>query len=201
MTMFLDRSLLLTVLAAACVAACAVPAAAPETEPFGPVQQPTTAAADIQRDDPSALYARDGSIVAQDGSGPVVSPVTDAAPLHDIQRTGEGRMYILELYQNVIEERDTLTLEVSGLNAEMTRTRTALVEADARITALEMNVTSLTAEKQSLEAENMALAGRLTTAQIRRLQAEKILLEIRLEESRELDVQAELEALAQEEEL
>jgi hypothetical protein len=196
MTMFPSRHTLLAILAAASAAACTLPAGTAPVEEYGPEMQAGPPLADIVRDEPSTLYARDGSIVQQDGSGPIVSPVSGDAPLHDIQRTGEGRMYILELYQNVIEERDNLTLEVSALNSELNRTRTALVEADARITALEANVTSLTVERESLEAENMALAGRLTTAQIRRLQAEKILLEIRLEESLALDAEAEADALA-----
>ena len=190
MKMFPSRLTSLALVAAALAAACTVPAGSIPAEELGPVQVAGPAVADIGREEPSALYARDGSIVQQDGSGPIVSPVSGDTPLHDIQRTGEGRMYILELYQNVIEERDHLTLEVSALNAELNRTRTALVEADARIFGLEANVTSLGAEKQSLEEENMALAARLTTAQIRRLQAEKILLNIRLEESLALDAEA-----------
>lgn len=189
MKMFPSRLTSLALVAAASAAACTVPAGSIPAEGMGPVQSAGPAVVDIVREEPSTLYARDGSIVQQDGSGPIVSPVSGDAPLHDIQRTGEGRMYILELYQNVIEERDNLTLEVSALNAELNRTRTALVEADARISALEAGATSLMLEKQSLEGENMALAARLTTAQIRRLQTEKILLEIRLEESLALDAE------------
>ena len=194
--MFPSRLTSLALLAAASAAACTIPAASVPAEELGPTQLAGPAVADVAREEPSTLYARDGSIVKQDGSGPIVSPVSGDTPLHDIQRTGEGRMYILELYQNVIEERDNLTLEVSALNTELNRTRTALVEADARISALEANATSLSAEKLSLEEENMALAGRLTTAQIRRLQAEKILLEIRLEESLALDAEAAAAAAA-----
>jgi len=181
------------------LAACAVPGPPPGSADQDAIQE--AALADARREQPSTLYARDGSVVQSDRSGPIAmaAPTGESAPLHDIQRTGEGRMYILELYQNVIDERDALTLEVTGTHNELNRTRTALMEADARIMALEERVTALTARSESLEVENMELAGRLTTAQIRRLQAEKILLEIRLEESLELDALAEIEAALPEE--
>lgn len=202
----------LPLFAAVLVASCAMPmrdsAGIDSRGPIGPTNSggptmgPAAGSPQAERNETSALYARDGSIVTGDRTSPVAltTPGSDNAPVHDIQRTGEGRMYILELYQNVIEERDTLTLEVRGLNGELDRTRTALVEADVRIANLEAQVTTFEARLQSLEAENMDLAGRLTTAQIRRLQAEKILLEIRLEESRALDALVEAEVAAAEEE-
>jgi len=191
-------------LALALLAGCTVPTPAGDaletTRSAEALDSASAETAPPQWNEPSTLYARDGSVVtgASDREGPVAvaKPGTDGAPTHDIQRTGEGRMYILELYQNVIEERDTLSLEVRGLNDELDRTRTALTAADARIDALESKVKELEAQRGSLESENMDLAGRLTTAQIRRLQAEKILLEIRLEESRALDAQIEAELAA-----
>lgn len=191
----------LALLSLCLLAACASPITLDED--LNLVQEPVPAVAEAksERNEPSSLYARDGTVVSQSSRGPVAmrAPVSEGAPLHDIQRTGEGRMYILELYQNVIEERDTLTLEAASLQAELDRTRTALMEADARIGVLEGQVAAFEAQKLALEEENMQLAGRLTTAQIRRLQAEKILLEIRLEESAALDAEiATQQALAAE---
>jgi regulator of replication initiation timing len=91
-------------------------------------------------------------------------------------------MYILELYQNVIEERDVLSREVIALGDELERARQALLSADQHGAELEARLAAAAEENQRLRAENVDLAGRLTTAQIRRLQAEKILLEQRLAE-------------------
>ena len=49
----------------------------------------------------------------------------------------------------------------------------------------------LETERTRLEAENLELAGRLTTAQVRRLQAEKLLLEHKIAEQRARVAKAE----------
>jgi hypothetical protein len=56
--------------------------------------------------------------------------------------------------------------------------------SDGRLVELEARAQSLEAERQAQAKLNMDLAGRLTTAQIRRLQAEKLLLETKLQLSR-----------------
>ena len=127
------------------------------------------------------LYARDGTPVA--ASGPtVVQDPAGAQAGRELAGNQGGRMYILELYQGVIEERDTLALEVAALEAELERLRQSLGAADERVVALERQAAAAAEENQRLRQENVDLAGRLTTAQIRRLQAEKILLELRLAE-------------------
>ena len=128
------------------------------------------------------LYARDGTPVSAAGS--VAQEPVGPLSTRDLAGSQGGRMYILELYQNVIEERDGLALEVSALQAELEATRAALIEADGEIGELQATVASMQAEQQSMLEENLELAARLTTAQIRRLQAEKLLLEVRLEQER-----------------
>jgi len=133
----------------------------------------------LPREQATVLYARDGTPVA--ASGP--TPAQEAGgPLAARELAGAqgGRMYILELYQGVIEERDRLSMEVSALTDELDRAQRALVAADQRNAELEERLQSAGDENQRLREENVDLAGRLTTAQIRRLQAEKILLEQRL---------------------
>jgi len=134
---------------------------------------------DAQPIDPPRLYARDGTVVAgpEDASalGPQRREVGDGA---------SGRMVLLELYQNVIEERDALSLEVAALRAELAKAQDARRAAEAEALAQTSQVEVLTVERDRLVAESLELAGRLTTAQIRRLQAEKLLLEHKIAQQR-----------------
>ena len=130
------------------------------------------------------LYARDGTPVAG-GGAEVAQEAPGPLAGRDLAGSQGGRMYILELYQNVIEERDRLSLEVSALNGELDNLRQALAQAGGRIDELEAAGAAAEEENRRLRAENVDLAGRLTTAQVRRLQAEKILLELRLAELEE----------------
>ncbi len=178
-------------------AGLAVEAPPTESSSFGartaPLSSPTTAPV-TGRDweTKSMLYARDGTPIPASGPGATSSQDPTSGVLPARQLIGDdagGRMYILELYQSAIEERDSLTTEITGLTAELERARRALIEADDRIAELEAEQSALARDKQGLIDENLELAGRLTTAQIRRLQAEKILLEKELAHLRSVEVQ------------
>ena len=89
-------------------------------------------------------------------------------------------MHILNLYQEVLDERDSLLAEVERLGsalqtseAERNMVRASEAEIGTRIAALEE-------AKRSLLEQNQDLAARLTTAQIRRLESEKLLLETQI---------------------
>ena len=127
--------------------------------------------------EPARLYARDGSVVAASPRGEV-TPSEEL--VHDLQPSSGGRMYILELYQQVLDERDALQLELRRVGAENERARAQTAEVEAALAALEASFAALDAEKRALLEENLDLAGRLTTAQIRRLEAERLLLEARI---------------------
>lgn len=126
------------------------------------------------------LYARDGSIVAgtpeQSGAGAHAAPV---AP-RELEPSETGRTYILELYQKAIDERDSLRHEVDALNAQSSANAAQLAQNQVELQTLRLRVAALEAESQRRLDENIELAARLVTAQIRRLQAEKVLLESRL---------------------
>lgn len=170
---------LLSALACVCALGCVSAPPPPELSENSPElpreirQQPPEQA--------TVLYARDGTPVSASGPSGAQEP---SGPLsaRDLAGGQGGRMYILELYQNVIEERDVLSHEVLALGDELERARQALLSADQRGMELETRLAAAAEENQRLAAENVDLAGRLTTAQIRRLQAEKILLEQRLAE-------------------
>lgn len=129
------------------------------------------------------LMARDGGVVEAPDSGTIVP----GTPTHEMQPSGTGRMYILELYQSAIDERDALKKENLALNA-------AIEKLSKSADALRMKVAGF--EQQALEqqqlitqheAKNKELAARLVTAQIRRLEAEKLLYESKLEWQRASD--------------
>jgi hypothetical protein len=124
------------------------------------------------------LYARDGGVV----DGPEPGSTNDAEQAaRVIQNPGpETKLSLLELYQQAIAERDDLTAKlevleatVRGLDAELTVKVQDLASGDQRFSALDSRVAAL-------ERENADLAARLVTAQIRRLEAEKTLLELQL---------------------
>jgi len=123
----------------------------------------------------SVLYARDGSIVSPQGVAPGAG-----LPRREVQGAEGSRAKILELYQRVVEERDQLTLEIAARDAEIAQMRKTLELEVARANEFEARVK--TAEQSSTElcSQNLDLAARLTTAQIRGLEAEKRWLELSL---------------------
>ena len=127
------------------------------------------------------LYARDGSVIGADASG---APAATQGGVADRQLgpSEGGRMYILELYQKAIDDRDALELEVRSVQAELERARAAAAKAESEQSGSAGRISALEEENRRLLAENVELAARLATAQIRRLQAEKLLLEARIAE-------------------
>lgn len=124
------------------------------------------------------LYARDGSIVHSVSGG---ATKEEDVFSHEMEPTSTGRMYILELYQDSLDEVDALEAELanlgtdySGLEGRLENTRAELANAVALASANRE-------EADGLFTENSDLAARLTTAQIRRLEAERMLLEAKLE--------------------
>lgn len=140
----------------------------------------------------SQLYARDGSVV---GQAPAAADNRTAAP-RELASADGGRMYILELYQKAIEERDALQGELGSLRNELRSVHEALVASDADLDGADAEIERLRAENQRLLDENIELAARLTTAQIRRLQVEKILLEMRVDELKALQAAAAATTIA-----
>jgi hypothetical protein len=124
------------------------------------------------------LYARDGSVVGEQQPG-TVSMGQDYGRNAAVQ---EGsRWTLLEQYQATLDENE-------GLQAELTALTQALEQSEAREDGLNTQLESLRAELaqhvariEKLEGHNVELASRLTTAQVRRLQAEKLLLEAKLD--------------------
>ncbi len=123
------------------------------------------------------LYAWDGGVVDGAPQGQVVQESASRGP----EAPPTGRMHIIELYQQVLEERDALAAEVRGLEAALEKTAAELEAERTQRATLETRVAALEEGHRGLLEENRDLGARLTTAQIRRLESEKLLLETRIE--------------------
>ena len=90
-------------------------------------------------------------------------------------------MFLLERYQGVVDERDGMAREIMGLNAMIDAMSGQIAALEVDLSASNTTSESRRGEMERLMAENTALAERLTTAQIARLEAERILLEQSIE--------------------
>lgn len=131
----------------------------------------------------SPLYGWDGSPVGPPPSGTVQRTADTAG--HPLEDGGGSRLVLLDLYQRAVEERDEYLLEVEAQNRALELAEGRFQELSAQHDELAAAFDRLGVEKSDLELENADLAGRLTTAQIRRLEAEKAWLEAAIEWQRE----------------
>jgi hypothetical protein len=135
------------------------------------------AAAETPANSEPVLYARDGSPV----TGSAVA--TEAAgTTRGLEGDGGSRLYLLELYQKAMDEKDQLVVEVETLQALVTKAEARANELTTRVQEADAKVAELEANQANLEQQGMDLASRLTTAQIRRLESEKLLLEAKIQD-------------------
>ena len=121
----------------------------------------------------SVLYARDGSVVDSAGA-----QSDSNMPRREVQNGDGTRIKILELYERVVAERDQLRLTLAARDSELAQARHQLATESARANDFEARMRSADHSNIELANQNLDLAGRLTTAQIRRLEAEKKWLEM-----------------------
>jgi hypothetical protein len=126
---------------------------------------------------PPVLYARDGSVVQGNGA----AGATRNGPAAERLPQEGSRTFMLELYQKAIDEKDALALEIRNLEATLEKSRSELAAALKEKDELQKKHDALEAERARLQEESFDLSGRLVTAQIRRLESEKILLESKIE--------------------
>jgi hypothetical protein len=93
-------------------------------------------------------------------------------------------MYILELYQQAIDDKEALEVEVEALTAALDKANDIIQQSHERLVEVQGLLEEERSRSERLEGEGRELASRLTTAQIRRLEAEKLLLEAKLEWNR-----------------
>lgn len=138
------------------------------------------------------LYGWDGGVV--DGSPQGVSPAQGEP--RGLEQPAPGRTHIIELYQQVLDERDGLAEEVELLRRSLEQTAIALEEETRKSNDLSARVAALEVGHRELMEDNQAIAARLVQAQIRRLEAEKMLLETRIEMEKERESEAAQAAAA-----
>ena len=162
------------------VSSCSLPslkALPAEPDAVRPTMTPSLDRPNVQRSEPN-LYARDGSVVgAQNPGTTVISPSSGQSSAD----SADTRWTLLEQYQAALTEKEQLQFELEAMAS-------ALEQAESREGQLAMTVNNLREtiaqsgkRVEILEGHNVELASRLTTAQIRRLQSEKLLLEAKLD--------------------
>jgi len=126
----------------------------------------------------STLYARDGSVVRGPKPGAMaVTPATGQSALSD----GGSRWTLLEQYQTALSEKEQIQFELESLAQALEQTEAREIALKETVEDLKANIAEAAEHVQTLESQNIELASRLTTAQIRRLQSEKLLLEAKLD--------------------
>ncbi|MEZ5973477.1 MAG: hypothetical protein R3F17_01420 [Planctomycetota bacterium] len=151
----------------------------------------------------AVLYGRDGSPV---GAGRAPQPVYSAAPQqqapqpavtategmpHRPEEASGSRPVLLELYQEVVSERENLALQLEVTQDALKSCEDRILDLEQRMQAEIEARTSADAAKEEALAQSADLGRRLAVAQMRRLEAEKMLLEKTLAERRKLAESAE----------
>jgi hypothetical protein len=167
------------------LAGCALPSvkALAADEPVvgvaAPLPAPTLPARMQQPASQPLLYARDGSVVGQQQPGTLA--MTSQAGQSAAGAEVGSRWTLLEQYQSTIEENEGLQLELTALSQALELSQTREAELAQRVDGLSIEFAQAGERMKTLEGQNVELASRLTTAQIRRLQSEKLLLEAKLD--------------------
>jgi len=129
------------------------------------------------------LYARDGSVVNA-GTQPVRP---DQEPRRELGAQEGSRVYLLELYQKAMDEKNALALEVESLHATLDDERNAATTSTSEVDKLKADLADVTKERDALRAQALDLAARVTSAQIARLEAEKSLLQLQIDAAQQAD--------------
>lgn len=126
----------------------------------------------------SALMGWNGEVSASAGEGQ--RRLAAGQPKHGLEPQVQGRMHILNLYQEVLDERDGLLIELQRLNSALREGEQLLTQLRASEKEYSLRLASLEEVKRTLVAQNRELSERLTLAQIRRLESDKLLLETQI---------------------
>jgi hypothetical protein len=124
------------------------------------------------------LYARDGSVVSEQRPGTV--SITEDPGQAAGADTG-SRWTLLEQYQASIQRSEDLEFEIRGLTKDLEAAEAREQQLAAELGALNAQMAKMIEKLELVQDQNIDLASRLTTAQIRRLQSEKLLLEAKLD--------------------
>lgn len=142
----------------------------------------------------AVLYGRDGSPVGA-STAPAAAPnaqmpqtvVADTEDMpHRPQDAVGSRPVLLELYQTVVTEKEALEFQLEATQEALQSTEDRMFDLEKR---LEEEIRAREASelaRQQFEEQVFEIGRRLSVAQMRRLEAEKLLLEKTLAERRQL---------------
>lgn len=172
-------------------------AGGPENAPEPSSEEPPAPSKDAAKTAPppggdAPLYAWDGGVV--DGAPQGVT--TAQGEPRGVEPPAPGRTHIVELYQQVKDDRDALAEEVELLRKSLEQTTLAFEEETRKSNDLAARMAALEVSHREMMEDNQAIAARLVQAQIRRLEAEKMLLETRIELEKQKEAEAAQAAAA-----
>lgn len=126
------------------------------------------------------LYGFDGTPVGASRPGTVTETKKPLNSGVDPAPPG-SRGTLLDLYTQAAEKLQVLTTRNEDLQMGMDRAESRAFDLEQQLKALQLAYDTLGKEKQDVDLRNLDIAGRLATAQIARLEAERALLEATLE--------------------
>ncbi len=132
---------------------------------------------------PGTLYARDGSVVSAGSQ----AARADQEPRRELGSQEGSRVYLLELYQKAMDEKNALALEVENLRATLEDERNVATTTGGEQDKLKAALADVTKERDALRAQALELAARVTSAQIARLEAEKSLLQLQIDAAQQAE--------------
>jgi hypothetical protein len=100
-------------------------------------------------------------------------------PLRPIEGMPTGRVWLLEMYQTAVAEKDELTRRAADLVHERDAALARAAELEKARADLEARHAALATEMRDLQTKSLELARRLAEAELARLQAEKTTLDSR----------------------
>lgn len=126
----------------------------------------------------SPLMGWEGQVINDSGEGQ--TRLAQGPSKHGLEPQISGRTHILNLYQEVLDERDSLLLELERLNSALREGEQLLTQLRSSEKAHSQRLAALEEIKRTLIEQNRDLSSRLTVAQIRRLESDKLLLETQI---------------------
>lgn len=122
----------------------------------------------------STLYAHDGSPVGTGGAwdgAPQGSAI--GAPDRGLSEDPGSRFLLLDRYQEVLDDRDHLELELGDAQAELDQAWIRIEQLEQHVRELSSDHAAQGEQLQQAQARITDLADRLVTAEIHRLEAER----------------------------
>jgi hypothetical protein len=104
-------------------------------------------------------------------------------PLRKIDGAPTGRVWLLEMYQSALKQRDEIAQRAGDMAHERDAALARAADAEKARADFEARNTGLALELKEAQSKSLELARRLAQSELARLESEKALLESRVTES------------------